>query len=68
MRKLCNSKFGQVWGFWFVGGNSDSPSSSPELCGLKKREFSSLIKIITDLDIFQRWRITVATYTPEISI
>ncbi len=25
MRKLRNSKFGQ--GFWFVGGNSDSPSS-----------------------------------------
>ncbi len=27
MRKLSNSKFGQGWGFWFVGGNSDSPSS-----------------------------------------
>ncbi len=27
MRKLRNSKFGQGWGSWFVGGNSDSPSS-----------------------------------------
>ncbi len=27
MRKLRNSKFGQGWGIWFVGGNSDSPSS-----------------------------------------
>ncbi len=27
MRKLCNSKVGEGWGFWFVDGNSDSLSS-----------------------------------------
>ncbi len=37
MRKLRNSKFSQNWGFWFVGGNSDSPSSSLEIRCLKKK-------------------------------
>ncbi len=67
MRKLRNSKFGQGWNFWFVDDNSDSPLSSLELCGLKKREFSFLIKIITDLGLFRRWRITVATHKPKTS-
>ncbi len=68
LRKLRNSKFGQGWGFWFVGGNSDSPSSSLDLRGLKKIVFSFLIKIITDLGLFRWWRITGVTYTPGISI
>ncbi len=55
IRKLCNSKISQDWGFWFVGSNSDSPSSSLEVhCLKEKREFLFLIKIITDLDLF-RW-------------